>query len=100
MGRVAAVVIALALAMAGASADDGGHHAKHDYHVYPAKLSGRTFKSLDAAKAACGKSPVVWLNPTGVVFHTATSRWFGHTSTGVYTCRDAAEAAGYWKSKY
>jgi hypothetical protein len=66
----------------------------------PAKLQGKEFKTLAAAQAACGASPVVWVNIKGVVFHTQKSRWFGHSKTGIYSCRNAAKAAGFWQSKY
>ncbi len=83
----------------GASA---GAHANTDRHhsVDLAKLRGKEFKTLAAAKAACGASPVVWVNTKGIVFHTDKSRWFGHTSSGTYSCRNAAKAAGFWQSKY
>jgi hypothetical protein len=93
-------LMAFGLAVASAQAANNHKSDQHDYHVDSAKLHGKEFKTLAAAKSACGSSPVVWLNPTGVVFHTSTSRWFGHTSTGTYTCRDTAKAAGYWQSKY
>lgn len=65
-----------------------------------AKLRGKEFKTLAAAKAACGASPVVWVNTKGIVFHMEQSRWFGHTRAGVYSCRNVAKAAGFWQSKY
>ena len=80
---------------AGASAVAASHHA-----VDLAKLRGKEFKTLAAAKAACGASPVVWVNTKGIVFHMEQSRWFGHTRAGVYSCRNAAKAAGFWQSKY
>jgi hypothetical protein len=70
------------------------------HKVDPAKLQGKEFKTLAAAKSACGTSPVVWVNIKGVVFHTQKSRWFGHSKTGIYSCRNAAKAAGFWQSKY
>jgi len=100
MHRSIITLMTLGLAVSTAQAANTHKHATHDYHVHPAMLRGKEFKALAAAKAACGTSPVVWLNPAGVVFHTSTSRWFGHTSTGTYTCRDTAKAAGYWQSKY
>jgi hypothetical protein len=77
-----------------------GALAAHHHKVDPAKLRGKEFKTLAAAKTACGSSPVVWVNIKGVVFHTQKSRWFGHSRTGIYSCRDAAKAAGFWQSKY
>ncbi|MGC9270753.1 hypothetical protein [Acidiphilium sp.] len=100
MRRFTAGLIALGLVCATAQATTTQSKPTHRYDVHPSKLRGKTFKTLAAAKSACGSSPVVWLNPTGVVFHTSTSKWFGHTRTGTYSCRNVAKAAGYWQSKY
>ncbi len=92
---VQVMLIFIVSLLAGSSALAATYH-KAD----PAKLRGKEFKRLAAAKAACGTSPVVWVNIKGVVFHTQKSRWFGHSRSGIYSCRNAAKAAGFWQSKY
>ena len=100
MKLIVAGLVALGLSFVATQATAANAKPKKHYHVDPAKLRGKEFKTLAAAKSSCGSSPVVWVNTHGVVFHTQKSRWFGHTRFGTYSCMNTAKAAGFWQSKY
>ncbi|MCF3945985.1 hypothetical protein [Acidiphilium iwatense] len=100
MKLAVAGLVAIGMSLAAAQGMAANAKPKKHDHADPAKLRGKEFKTLAAAKSSCGSSPVVWVNTHGVVFHTQKSRWFGHTRFGAYSCMDAAKAAGFWQSKY
>jgi hypothetical protein len=48
-----------------------------------------------AAKIDCGNDTIVWVNTRTKLYHRQGSRWFGHTSQGIYMCKHDADNAGY-----
>ncbi len=58
------------------------------------------FNSVAAAAEHCPHGTVVWSTlGRSKIYHTSSSRYFGHTKHGAYLCKAEAEAAGFRAAK-
>ena len=53
-----------------------------------------------AAMPTCAAGdPVVWVNTSSHVYHMQGSKYYGHTKSGKYTCKSAADSSGAHQAK-
>lgn len=60
-------------------------------------LSGTALAQSGSSPAMpnCGPGdPVVWVNTSSKVYHMASSKYYGKTKAGKYTCKSGADASG------
>ncbi len=59
----------------------------------------QTFKTEDSATAFCKTGNVVWFSPASKIYFPPGSQFYGKTKAGGFTCRAAAEKAGFRANK-
>lgn len=63
-------------------------------HLAVAAQLPATFTSEQEAQRHCPADVVVWLNLPSGVYHFRSQRWYGHTKSGAFVCKQEADAAG------
>ena len=52
------------------------------------------FPTEQAAQLHCPGDTVVWLNIPSGIYHFKGQRWYGHTKSGAYVCKQEADRVG------